>query len=160
MEQAALRQAGLRLQSIDITEMAFRNLGLQAGAAGINLALLRLRSSEASISAERCRAVHGAPHRAGHRTGRWQLRRDYPGSAALAGLFRKSAGQGCTNRLLLLMKRDGEQVMQALAGGLAVNLQRLDSGRPARDDVPLLDEREQAHRLTCTVGAALRQENS
>lgn len=46
---ALLKHAGLRMQSIDITEMAFRNLGLQAGAEGLNLGLLRLRSSEGLI---------------------------------------------------------------------------------------------------------------
>ena len=163
MEQAAqmLRQAGLRLQSIDITEMAFRNLGLQAGAAGINLALLRLRSSEGLISVQ-----NGADLYMARRIEQGIERAD--GNYAAITLevqrsldyFESQLGKGYINRLLLLpMKRDGEQVMQALAGGLAVNLQRLTLEDLFGDDVPLLDEREQAYCLTA-VGAALRQENS
>ena len=60
--------------------------------------------------------------------------------------------------LLLPMKQDGERTHQALASGLAVNLQRLDlrdlfPGQPASD----LPEPSQAFCIGA-VGAALRQE--
>jgi len=155
------RQAGLRLRSIDVTEMAFRNLGLLAGAAGINLALLRLRSSEGLISVQ-----NGADLYMARRIEQGIERAEGNYSAITLEVqrsldyFESQLGKGYINRLLLLpMKRDGEQAMQALAGGLAVNLQRLSLEDLFGDDVPLLDEREQAYCLAA-VGAALRQENS
>jgi len=155
-----VRQAELHLQSIDITEMAFRNIGLLAGAQGINLALLRLRSSEGLISIQ-----HGADLYMARRIehGLEQVEGDFSGITLeiqrSLDYFESQLGKGYLNRLLLApMKRDGERVLQALTGGLAVNLQRLDLSQLFADDVAAgLSERDQAYCLAA-VGAALRQE--
>ncbi|MCQ4297047.1 MSHA biogenesis protein MshI [Pseudomonas stutzeri] len=155
-----VRQAGLRMASIDITELAFRNLGSLAGADGINLALLRLRTSEGLICTQNGtdiymarRIEHGLARAAqdlGSMTLEIQRSLDY---------FESQLGKGYISRLMLLpMKQDGERTFQGLASGLAVNLQRLDlrelfPGQPAAD----LSESRQAFCLGA-VGAALRQE--
>lgn len=161
MEAAArlVRQAGLRLRSIDITEMAFRNLGLLAGAEGINLALLRLRSSEGLVSVQNgdelymARRIEQGIEHAGDNyaavTLEVQRSLDY---------FESQLGKGYISRLLLLpMKRDGAQALQALGAGLAVKLQALTLEELFGERMPLLDEREQAYCIAA-VGAALRQE--
>lgn len=157
---ALCTQAGLRLQSIDVTELAFRNLGLLAGAEGMNLALLRLRSSEGLICVQHAadlymarRIEQGLDHAGedfGVLTLEIQRSLDY---------FESQLGKGYINRLLLLpMKRDGAAVLQTLARDLAVKLQALDlrelfPGQAGAD----LDEVEQAYCMAA-VGAALRQE--
>ena len=153
-------QAGLQLQSIDVTEMAFRNLGLLAGAEGMNLALLRLRSSEGLICVQHAadlymarRIEQGLDHAGddfGAVTLEIQRSLDY---------FESQLGKGYINRLLLLpMKRNGAAVLQTLSSGLAVKLQALD----LRELFPgqataALGEAEQAYCMAA-VGAALRQE--
>ncbi|MEL7557926.1 MSHA biogenesis protein MshI [Stutzerimonas chloritidismutans] len=155
-----VQQAGLTLASIDITEMAFRNLGLLAGADAINLALLRLRTSEGLISVQNGaylymarRIEHGlarAEQDLSSTTLEIQRSLDY---------YESQLGKGYISRLLLLpMKQDGERTHQALAAGLAVNLQRMDlrelfPGQPAAD----LSESSQAFCIGA-VGAALRQD--
>ncbi|QLF92459.1 MSHA biogenesis protein MshI [Pseudomonas sp. ABC1] len=155
-----VRQSGLRLASIDITEMAFRNLGLLAGAEGINLALLRLRTSEGLVSIQNGadlymarRIEHGlarAEQDLSSMTLEIQRSLDY---------FESQLGKGYISRLLLLpMKQDGERTHDALVRDLAVKLQRLDMrelfpGQPQAE----LDEAHQAFCLGA-VGAALRQE--
>ena len=154
------RQAGLRLRSIDVTEMAFRNLGLLAGAEGMNVALLRLRSSEGLISVQNGadlymarRIEHGLDGAAGdYGTLTLEIQRslDY---------FESQLGKGYINRLLLLpSKRDGAAVQQAMGGGLAVKLQALDLRElfPGQASAEL-DTLQQAYCMTA-VGAALRQE--
>ncbi len=152
--------AGLRLTSIDISEMAFRNLGFLMGAEGQNQALLRLRSSEGVITVQNGtdlymarqveRGLESAEDDFSAVTLEIQRSLDY---------FESQLGKGYLNRLLLLpLKRDGERAMQALTSSLAVKLQRLDlrevfAGQPAAE----LDEREQAY-CVAAVGAALRQE--
>ncbi|WP_256657945.1 MSHA biogenesis protein MshI [Pseudomonas sp. 2FG] len=155
-----LKQAGLTPLSIDVTEMAVRNLGLLAGAAGMNLALLRLRSSEGLICVQ-----HGGDLYMARRIeqGLEQAGQDF---AAVAleiqrslDYFESQLGKGYLNRLLLLpMKRNGAAALQALSVGLAVKLQALDlrelfPGQAAAE----LGEQEQAYCMTA-VGAALRQE--
>jgi len=155
-----VRQAELHLRSIDITEMAFRNLGLLAGAQGFNLALLRLRSSEGLISVQ-----HDADLYMARRIEHGLEQGDGDFSAITLEIqrsldyFESQLGKGYLNRLLLApMKRDGERVQQALSRGLAVNLQRLDLARLFAGPVAAgLSEREQAYCLAA-VGAALRQE--
>ena len=153
-------QAGLRMASIDITEMAFRNIGVLAGSAGINLALLRLRTSEGLICIQNGtdlymarRIEHGLARAAqdiGSLTLEIQRSLDY---------FESQLGKGYINRLMLLpMKQDEERTFQGLASGLAVNVQRLDlrelfPGQTAAD----LPEARQAYCLGA-VGAGLRQE--
>jgi MSHA biogenesis protein MshI len=72
--------------------------------------------------------------------------------------FESQLGKGHINRLLLLpMKRDGKEALEALASRLTVKLQALDlrdlfDGQPAAQ----LDEQTQASCMTA-VGAALRQ---
>lgn len=157
-----VEHAGLRMASIDITEMAFRNLGLLAGSEGVNLALLRLRTSEGLICIQNGADIYMARHiehglaRASQdltsMTLEIQRSLDY---------FESQLGKGYINRLMLLpMKQDGERTHQALVSGLAVNLQRLDlrelfPGQPAAD----LPEALQAFCFGA-VGAALRQEAS
>lgn len=155
-----LEQAGLHTQSIDVTEMAFRNLGLLAGAEGMNIALLRLRSSEGLICVQNgadlymARRIEQGLDQAGEdfATLTLEIQRslDY---------FESQLGKGYINRLLLLpAKRNAEATLQALSGGLAVKLQALDlrelfPGQAAAE----LDGQEQAYCMAA-VGAALRQE--
>ena len=159
---ALIHQAGLKLASIDITEMAFRNLGLLAGAQATNLAVLRLRTSEGLICVQSGadvymarRIEHGLRQAAGDQSGMTleiQRSLDY---------YESQLGKGYISRVMLLpMKRDGERTFQALSSGLAVNLQRLDlrelfPGQAAAE----LDESLQAFCIGA-VGAALRQEAS
>lgn len=155
-----INHAGLNLQFIDITEMALRNVGLLAGADGINLGLLRLRTSEGLICVQNGAELYMA-------------RRIEQGLAPvgddLAGMilevqrsldyFESQLGKGYISRLLLLpMKREGDRAREALRANLAVNLQALElrdlfPGQAAAE----LDESEQAYCLAA-VGAALRQE--
>jgi len=154
------RHAGLALKSIDITEMSFRNLGLLAGAGANNLALLRLRSSEGLISVQNGADLYMARH---IEHGLARAEQDLSSMTLeiqrSLDYFESQLGKGYISRLLLLpMKQDGERTFQALASGLAVNLQRLDlrelfSGQPAAD----LPEATQAFCIGA-VGAALRQE--
>lgn len=155
-----IEQAGLQTQSIDVTEMAFRNLGLLAGAEGMNIALLRLRSSEGLICVQNGadlymarRIEQGLDHASDDfATVTLEIQRslDY---------FESQLGKGYINRLLLLpAKRNAAATLQALSTGLAVKLQALDlrelfPGQAAAE----LDEQEQAYCMAA-VGAALRQE--
>ena len=157
---ALLKHAGLQLQSIDVTEMAFRNLGLLAGADGLNLGLFRLRSSEGLICIQQ-----GADLYMARRIEQGLDRVDQGFTGVTLEIqrsldyFESQLGKGYINRLLLLpMKRDGAAVLAALSAGLAVNLQALDLrelfvGQAAAE----LDEQQQAYCLAA-VGAALRQE--
>src|SRR5690606_33040100 len=123
-----INHAGLNLQFIDITEMALRNVGLLAGADGINLGLLRLRTSEGLICVQNGAELYMA-------------RRIEQGLAPvgddLAGMilevqrsldyFESQLGKGYISRLLLLpMKREGDRAREALRANLAVNLQALE----------------------------------
>ena len=157
---AWLRGSGLRLTSIDISEMAYRNLGLLAGAPDLNIAVLRLRTTESMICIQKGadlymarRIEQGLEHASG----------DY-GAVTLEiqrslDYFESQLGKGYINRLLLLpAKRDGAAALQALSAGLAVKLQALDlrqlfPGQAAAE----LGEAEQAYCMAA-VGAALRQE--
>ncbi|HAG77220.1 MAG TPA: MSHA biogenesis protein MshI, partial [Pseudomonas sp.] len=123
-----VRQAGLHMASIDITEMAFRNLGSLAGAEGMNLALLRLRTSEGLICIQ-----NGADLYMARRIEQGLARAAQDLSSTTLEIqrsldyFESQLGKGYINRLMLLpMKQDGERAYQGLATGLAVNLQRLD----------------------------------
>jgi len=155
-----VRQAGLHMASIDITEMAFRNLGSLAGAEGMNLALLRLRTSEGLICIQ-----NGADLYMARRIEQGLVRAAQDLSSTTLEIqrsldyFESQLGKGYINRLMLLpMKQDGERAYQGLASGLAVNLQRLDlrelfPGQPGAE----LSEAQQAFCIGA-VGAALRQD--
>ena len=157
-----IKQAGLHLHSIDITAMAFRNLGLLAGADNMNIALLRLRSSEGLICVQNgadlymARRIEQGLDNAGGDYGAVTLEiqrsLDY---------FESQLGKGYINRLLLFpTKRDGAAALQALGNGLAVKLQALDLRElfPGQASAEL-DQAEQAYCMAA-VGAALRQEAS
>src|SRR5690606_18023647 len=57
---ACVRDSGLRLASIDIFEMACRNLGLLVGAADLNIAVLSLRTTESMICIQKGAALYMA----------------------------------------------------------------------------------------------------
>ena len=156
----SLRQAGLTPKTFDVSEMALRNLGLLAGAEGVNLALLRLHAREGLIAVQ-----HGADLYMARRTEQGLDQVGQDGAAITLEIqrsldyFESQLGKGYISRLLLLpMQRDGAAALQALTAGLAVQLQALDlrelfPGQAAAE----LDERQQANCMTA-VGAALRQE--
>jgi MSHA biogenesis protein MshI len=156
-----IEQAGLELASIDITEMAFRNLGLLAGAEGVNIGLLSLRASEGLICVQNgadlymARRIEQGTQQAGLDaagvTLEIQRSLDY---------FESQLGKGYINRLLLLpMKEQGAAIRQALGGGLAVNLQPLELGQLFADsDVASSLAPEQQAACMAAVGAALRVE--
>jgi MSHA biogenesis protein MshI len=156
-----LKHAELKLQSIDITAMAFRNLGLLAGAEGLNLALLRLRSSEGLICVQQGADLYMARR---IEQGLDQASQDFAGVTLeiqrSLDYFESQLGKGYISRLLLMpMKRDGAQALKALSNGLAVNLQALNLrdlfvGQAAAE----LDEVQQAYCFSA-VGAALRLED-
>lgn len=155
-----LKHAELKLQSIDVTEMAFRNLGLLAGAEGLNLALLRLRSSEGLICVQQGADLYMARR---IEQGLDQASQDFAGVTLeiqrSLDYFESQLGKGYISRLLLMpMKRDGAPALKALGDGLAVNLQALSlqdlfAGQPAAE----LDDVQQAYCFS-SVGAALRLE--
>lgn len=157
---ALIEQAGLTLSSIDVTAMAFRNLGLLFGAEDLNIALLRLRSSQGFISVQ-----HGADLCMARRTEHGLERgREDISSVTLEiqrslDYFESQLGKGYINRLLLLpMKRDADTTLQALVDGLAVKVQMLDLRelfveQPAAELAPS----DQAYCMAA-VGAALRQD--
>jgi MSHA biogenesis protein MshI len=157
---ALIEQAGLTLNSIDVTAMAFRNLGLLFGAEDLNIALLRLRTSQGFISVQ-----HGSDLCMARSTehGLERGRKDFS-SVTLEiqrslDYFESQLGKGYIHRLVLLpMKRDADATLQALIDGLAVKVQMLDLRKlfveqPAAD----LESSDQAY-CVAAVGAALRQE--
>ena len=154
------RHAELNLTSIDVTEMAFRNLGLLAGSEGMSLALLRLRSTEGLITVQ-----HGSDLYMARRIEQGLDHADQAFSAVTLEIqrsldyYESQLGKGYINRMLLLpMKRDGAAALDALAGGLAVKLQALDLRELFADQLGAeLSEQEQAYCMGA-VGAALRQE--
>jgi MSHA biogenesis protein MshI len=155
-----IEQAGLELASIDITEMAFRNLGLLAGAEGVNIGLLSLRASEGLICVQNgadlymARRIEQGTQQAGLDaagvTLEIQRSLDY---------FESQLGKGYLNRLLLgPTAEDGGEALIALGAGLAVNLQALElAALFPSEAVAALPEAEQA-RCLAAVGAALRRE--
>lgn len=154
------RHAELKLTSIDVTEMAFRNLGLLAGSEGMSLALLRLRSTEGVITVQ-----HGADLYMARRIEQGLDQADQTFSAVTLEIqrsldyYESQLGKGYINRMLMFpMKRSGAVALEALTNGLAVKLQALDlrelfPGQPCAE----LSEQEQAYCIGA-VGAALRQE--
>lgn len=138
-----------------------RNIGLLAGAEGINLGLLRLRSSEGLICVQNgaelymARRIEQGLERSGNDMDGMLLEvqrsLDY---------FESQLGKGYISRLLLLpMKREGERAREALRANLAVNLQPLELAAlfPGQPAAAGLSESEQAY-CVAAVGAALRQE--
>ena len=155
-----IQQAGLKLNSIDITEMAFRNLGLLAGAQASNLAVLRLRTSEGLICVQNGADLYMARR---IEQGLRQAASDLSGMTLeiqrSLDYYESQLGKGYISRVMLLpMKQEGERTYHALASGLAVNVQRLDlrelfPGQPMAE----MDESLQAF-CVGAVGAALRRD--
>ncbi|SDS97091.1 type IV pilus biogenesis protein PilM [Pseudomonas oryzae] len=152
--------AGLRLSSIDIPEMALRNLGLLAGAEGQNLAVLQVGARNGLICVQNGsdlymvrRIEHGQDNRGEN-------------SALLAlevqrslDYFESHLGKGAVSRLCLLPLAEQEELLLAeLRQRLSLRIERL-----ALDELfagaPLLElpTNQQAQYLPA-IGAALRQE--
>ncbi len=138
--------------------MASRNLGLLAGAEGINLALLQLRADDGLICVQHgadvymARRIEHGLARAGQDLGgitlEIQRSLDY---------FESQLGRGYIARMLLLpMEQGAERTHQALASGLAVNLLRLTLADLFPERAADLPEGLQA-RCIGAVGAALRE---
>lgn len=151
---------GLRLASIDIPEMALRNLGLLAGAQGQNLAVLRLHERDGLICVQHGRDLYMARRIEKGIASRGE-------SAAQLALevqrsldyFDSQLGKGNVARLLLLPDaRDGEVLLAELAAQLSVRVQGLDIAMLFADS-PLgqLPTAQQAAWLPA-IGAALREE--
>ena len=148
------------LDRLPVRRQAAVHLGLLAGAGSVNLALLRLRTSEGLISVQNGADIYMARR---IENGLARAAQDLSGMTLeiqrSLDYFESQLGKGYISRLLLLpMKQNGEATFQALSTGLAVNLQRLDlrelfAGQTEAD----LPEATQAFCIGA-VGAALRQE--
>lgn len=153
--------AGLRLHSIDIAEMALRNLGLLTVGEGQNLAVLQLNARDGLICVQHGRDLYMAR--------RIERGLDNRGtdSAQLAleiqrslDYFESQLGKGPVGRLLLLpVPVIGEQLQAELGLQLSVRRERL-----ALDELfagsPLLElPADQQALYLPAIGAALRQEH-
>lgn len=152
--------AGLRLHSIDIPEMALRNLGLLAGAQGQNLAVLLLGARAGLICVQHGadlymarRIEHGLDNRG---EGGAQLALEIQRSL---DYFESQLGKGYLSRLLLLPVGEFDEAgLDELGRQLSVRVERLAvdqlfAGSPLLD-LPLA----QRAAFLPAVGAALRQE--
>lgn len=164
MNQCAawLRDSGLRLQSIDIAEMAYRNIGLLAGAPDLNIAVLRLRTTESMICIQKGADLYMARRlEQSARGGADDLARMTLEIQRSLDYFESQIGAGRLNRILLLpMKHQAAEASAELAAGLATPLQVLDlrdlfPGQPAAE----LTDLQQVQCLGA-IGAALRQERA
>ena len=152
--------AGLRLASIDIPEMALRNLGLLAGAEGQNLAVLQLNARDGLICVQ-----NGADL---YMTRRIERGLDNRGeeAAQLAleiqrslDYFESQLGKGYLGRVLLLPPATaGEQVLAELGARLSVRVQALAIGELFAASPLLALPAEQQAQCLLAVGAALRRE--
>ena len=157
---AWLKDSGLRLRSIDISEMAYRNLGLLASAPDLNVAVLRLRTTESMICIQKGPDLYMARRlEQGARGGDDELARMTLEIQRSLDYFESQIGAGRLNRILLLpMKHKGPEARAELANSLATPLQDIDirelfPGQPAAE----LSELQQVQCLGA-IGAALRQE--
>lgn len=159
---ACVRDSGLRLTSIDIFEMACRNLGLLAGAADLNIAVLSLRTTESMICIQKGAELYMARRlEHGARGGIDNLASVTLEIQRSLDYFESQIGAGRLRRILLLpMKHRAAEARDELSSGLATPLQVVDlrdlfPGQPAAG----LADLQQAHCLGA-IGAALRQEAS
>lgn len=157
---AWLRGSGLRLTSIDISEMAYRNLGLLAGAPDLNIAVLRLRTTESMICIQKGADLYMARRlEQGARGGVDDLANMTLEIQRSLDYFESQIGAGRLNRILLLpMKHKAAEARTELTYGLATPLQVVDlrelfPGQPAAE----LAELQQVQCLGA-IGAALRQD--
>jgi MSHA biogenesis protein MshI len=158
--ETLITDAGLQLHSIDIREMAFRNLGLLAGAKDLNIALLRLSQSEGLITIQ-----HGPDLYMARRIeqGLQRANGDYSGITLeiqrSLDYFESQLGKGYLNRLLLAPAGDlTDALYGALSSGLAVNLQQLDLSELVTVDDAQSRNAGTFDRCLVAIGAALRQE--
>ena len=153
--------AGLRLRSIDIAEMALRNLGLLIAGESQNLAVLKLKAREGLICVQNGRDLymarrieHGLDNRGADSA---QLALEIQRSL---DYFESQLGKGAVARLLVLpVPAVGEQLLAELGQQLSVRLARL-----ALDELfagsPLLElPADQQALFLPALGAALRQEH-
>lgn len=154
--------AGLRLQSIDVPEMALRNLGLLAGAEGQNLAVAMLGPRAGLICVQHGadlymarRIEHGLEH--GSADGA-QLALEIQRSL---DYFESQLGKGYLSRLLLLpVSETEESALAELGRQLSVRVERL-ALEQLFPESPLLGlPAAQRAALLPAIGAALRQEQS
>lgn len=153
--------AGLRLQTIDIAEMALRNLGLLIAGESQNLAVLKLNARDGLICVQQGHALymarrieHGLDNRG---TDSAQLALEIQRSL---DYFESQLGKGPVARLLVLpVPTVGEQLLAELGLQLSVRMERL-----ALDELfvgsPLLELPADRQALYLpALGAALRQEH-
>ncbi|MCQ4348628.1 MSHA biogenesis protein MshI [Pseudomonas stutzeri] len=152
--------AGLRLASIDIPEMALRNLGLLVGAEGQNLAVTMLGPRAGLICVQHGadlymarRIEHGLDNRG---EGGAQLALEIQRSL---DYFESQLGKGYLSRLLLLPVVDAEEeTLLELGRQLSVRVERLALEQLFAGS-PLLDlPAAQRAAFLPAIGAALRQE--
>lgn len=152
--------AGLRLRSIDIPEMALRNLGLLAGAEGQNLAVLLVGARNGLVCVQ-----HGGDLYMARRIEHGQDNRGEQ-SALLAlevqrslDYFESHLGKGAVSRLCLLPLAEQEELLLAeLRQRLSLRIERLALDRLfAGAPLLALPQAQQAQYLPA-IGAALRQE--
>ena len=154
--------AGLRLHSIDIAEMALRNLGLLIAGDSQNLAVLKLNARDGLICVQNGRDLymarrieHGVDNRGADSA---QLALEIQRSL---DYFESQLGKGPVARLLVLpVPAVGEQLLAELGQQLSVRMTRL-----ALDELfagsPLLElPADQQALYLPALGAALRQEHA
>ena len=149
--------AGLQLGSIDVPEMALRNLGLLAGAEGQNLAVLQLGARDGLVCVQ-----HGADLYMTRRIERGVDNRGEEGAQLALEIqrsldyFESQLGKGYLSRLLLLPVP--APVPAELAARLSLRVEALALGELFADS-PLL-ALPPAQQALClpAVGAALRRE--
>lgn len=152
--------AGLRLASIDIPEMALRNLGLLVGAEGQNLAVLKLHEHDGLISVQHGRDLYMARRIekgvASRGEGGAQLALEVQRSL---DYFDSQLGKGNISRLLLLpLAQDGEELLAELGQQLSVRVQGLSLDQAFADSPLLALPPAQQAPFLPAIGAALRQE--
>lgn len=154
--------AGLRLHSIDIAEMALRNLGLLIAGESQNLAVLKLNARDGLICVQHGRDLYMA-RRIEH-----GLDNRGVDSAQLAleiqrslDYFESQLGKGPVARLLVLpVPAVGEQLLAELGLQLSVRIERLALGELFAGS-PLLElPADQQAVYLPALGAALRQEHA
>lgn len=152
--------AGLQLHSIDIPEMALRNLGQLAGAKGQNLAVLKLGARGGLVCVQ-----NGADLYMARRIEHGQDNRGENGALLALEMqrsldyFESHLGKGGVSRLLLLPVAEQEELLLAELGQRLIQrierlaLEQLFAGSP----LLALPPAQQAQCLPA-IGAALRQE--
>lgn len=151
---------GLQLRSIDIPEMALRNLGLLAGGEGQNLAVLKLSARSGLICVQSGgdlymarRIDHGQDNRG---EGGAQLALEVQRSL---DYFESHLGKGAVSRLLLLpVAGQEEQLLAELGQRLILRTERLALDELFAGSPLLALPAAQQVQYLPAIGAALRQE--